>query len=61
MKRLFIVTYYVCFDTGTSQHDRFQKFWIWNVPTFFDWMKKKRQEVQNQVQKNIVVINCGKL
>lgn len=61
LKRLFIVTYYVHFESDkNSKHDRFTRFWIWNAPVFINWVLQIRKETESKVKANLVVVNCGK-
>jgi len=62
MKRLFIVTYWVSFESGLkSKHDIFENFWFWRAPPYLVWLRRERAEKEKERQTALVVVNCGVL
>jgi len=60
MKRLFIVTYWVSFESGlNSKHDMFESFLFWRAPPYIIWLRRNRAEIERGTP--LVVVNCGVL
>lgn len=56
------VMYYVVFNSGTSLHDRIENItYKIDQPDFFKWMDNKRKELEKEIGKSVVVINCSKI
>lgn len=60
LKRFFVISYYVCFRSKNGMHDSLEEFFIWNAPSFCDWICSKKQKRIAELSTEIVVQSCYK-